>query len=56
MERRFREQARCAAKLARNVNVEWSSEPQGESLPVASLLVGLSAQVANAGFAPVIKA
>jgi hypothetical protein len=39
MERRSREQVSYAERPARNVDVEWSSEPQGESLLVASLLV-----------------
>lgn len=30
MERRFREQVNFAERLARNVQVEWSSEPQRE--------------------------
>jgi len=43
-------------KNLREINVEWTSEPRGESLLVASLLVGSSEQVANAGFASVIMA
>jgi hypothetical protein len=40
----------------REINVEWTSEPQGESLLVANPIVGWSGQVANAGFASVIMA
>ena len=56
IERRSREQVGCAERPARNINVEWSSEPQGESLVVANPIVGWSEQVANAGFASVIMA
>jgi hypothetical protein len=41
---------------AREISVEWTSEPHRESLLVASLLVGLPEQVADAGFASVIMA